>query len=48
MRKGAACYAAPFVVPETGIAMKYTDLRDFIAALEAQGALIGVSAEVDP
>ncbi|QEA38802.1 4-hydroxy-3-polyprenylbenzoate decarboxylase [Pistricoccus aurantiacus] len=28
--------------------MKYKDLRDFIAALEAQGELVRVSAEVDP
>ncbi|HCL22667.1 MAG TPA: hypothetical protein DHW46_03235, partial [Halomonas sp.] len=28
--------------------MKYNDLRDFIAALEAQGELKRVKAEVDP
>ncbi|HSH49320.1 MAG TPA: 4-hydroxy-3-polyprenylbenzoate decarboxylase [Halomonas sp.] len=28
--------------------MKYKDLRDFIAALEAQGELVRVTAEVDP
>lgn len=28
--------------------MKYNDLRDFIAALEAQGELIRIKAEVDP
>ena len=28
--------------------MKYTDLRDFIAALEQRGELVRISAEVDP
>jgi 4-hydroxy-3-polyprenylbenzoate decarboxylase len=28
--------------------VKYTDLRDFIAALEARGELVRISAEVDP
>ncbi|MFP4264049.1 MAG: hypothetical protein ACLFRS_11880, partial [Halomonas sp.] len=28
--------------------MKYKDLRDFIAALEAQGELKRIAAEVDP
>ena len=28
--------------------MKYTDLRDFIAALEQRGELVRIKAEVDP
>jgi len=28
--------------------MKYKDLRDFIASLEAQGELKRITAEVDP
>ena len=28
--------------------MKYTDLRDFIAALEKRGELVRIQAEVDP
>ncbi|MCB1701684.1 MAG: UbiD family decarboxylase, partial [Halioglobus sp.] len=28
--------------------MKYTDLRDFIAALEQRGELVRIAAEVDP
>src|SRR5690554_7988731 len=28
--------------------MKYKDLRDFIATLEAQGEMVRVTAEVDP
>ena len=28
--------------------MKYTDLRDFIAALEQRGELVRIQAEVDP
>ena len=32
----------------TEIHMKYKDLREFVAALEAQGELQRISAEVDP
>ena len=37
-----------FSVREMGNRVKYKDLRDFIAALEARGELIRVTAEVDP